>query len=241
MQDLTERTCRHCNGAITTPNGGRGEWQRFCSTSCREQAKAETRRSWRESLGFCEIDGCQGRKRSATTPWCEMHYRRNHRHGSPHATQFRSPNGTCHHCGAKAKRQRLYCSESCRKRSRVGIEGPSSECVVCFGVIPPDVRSHSLYCSLECQRLQERGKRYGVTGAEMMRLVSEYEACAICGEGDSELVVDHCHTHGHIRGLLCGQCNVGLGMLKDDPVRLTNAIEYLQHTKPKSHNPLGTS
>lgn len=54
--------------------------------------------------------------------------------------------------------------------------------------------------------------------------------CAICGERCSsfkELAVDHCHTTGKVRGLLCMQCNTALGQLKDDVNRLQRAITYL--------------
>ena len=57
--------------------------------------------------------------------------------------------------------------------------------------------------------------------------------CAICGEvkpdhGRAGLAVDHCHTVGHIRELLCPNCNHGLGKFKDDIVRLQKAIAYLE-------------
>ena len=40
--------------------------------------------------------------------------------------------------------------------------------------------------------------------------------------------IDHCHTTGKVRGLLCTQCNTGLGLFKDNPVNLARAIGYLQ-------------
>ncbi len=62
--------------------------------------------------------------------------------------------------------------------------------------------------------------------------------CAICGRTDSgmkhapDLLVDHDHSTGENRGLLCCNCNAGIGQFKDDPALLTKAIVYLnQHQK----------
>lgn len=55
--------------------------------------------------------------------------------------------------------------------------------------------------------------------------------CAICGTdnpGLADWCCDHCHTEDKARGLLCVQCNAGLGYFKDNPKFLQSAIEYLK-------------
>jgi hypothetical protein len=59
----------------------------------------------------------------------------------------------------------------------------------------------------------------------------QFGCCKICGIHQvnlkSTLCVDHCHTTGKIRGLLCHQCNLFIGNAKDDINILENAIKYL--------------
>lgn len=54
--------------------------------------------------------------------------------------------------------------------------------------------------------------------------------CAICRRPErdgSRLAVDHCHTTGNVRGLLCMPCNTDIGKLQDSPEVLQSAIRYL--------------
>jgi hypothetical protein len=55
--------------------------------------------------------------------------------------------------------------------------------------------------------------------------------CAICGVHQSEVSkrfsVDHNHSTGKVRGLLCNHCNRGLGHFRDDPMLLEFAAQYL--------------
>jgi hypothetical protein len=52
--------------------------------------------------------------------------------------------------------------------------------------------------------------------------------CCICRtRGEGKLVVDHNHETGKVRGLLCGGCNTGIGLLGEDPAILAAAIVYV--------------
>lgn len=77
---------------------------------------------------------------------------------------------------------------------------------------------------------------YGITLDEYNALLTvQNNKCAGCGT-DSEkaqrnkLYVDHCHSTGKIRGLLCQQCNTALGMVKDNINTLSSLISYLKQS-----------
>lgn len=73
-------------------------------------------------------------------------------------------------------------------------------------------------------------KTYGLTDAEYQALLAaQGGCCAICGGRRSyNLAVDHCHSTGEIRGLLCKQCNNRLlPTVKDDITLLERAVAYL--------------
>jgi hypothetical protein len=76
-------------------------------------------------------------------------------------------------------------------------------------------------------------RTYGLSKDEFDAMLAEQNGkCAICkaeapAHHKKRLNVDHCHTTGMIRGLLCDACNRGLGLFKDNPELLHKAIQYL--------------
>ena len=79
---------------------------------------------------------------------------------------------------------------------------------------------------------------YGITIEERDKMLKEQGGCAICGTsisfghtGTDGAVVDHCHTGGHVRGILCTGCNKALGLVKDSTDTLQSAIKYLNEGK----------
>lgn len=75
--------------------------------------------------------------------------------------------------------------------------------------------------------------KYGITLERYEELLAQQNnACAICKETCStgrRLAVDHDHGTGVVRGLLCNECNQGLGKFKDSPELLQEAQNYLRH------------
>ena len=79
----------------------------------------------------------------------------------------------------------------------------------------------------------QRQKAYGIDEWSYKVLLENQDyRCLICGDHvdslASALAVDHNHSTGVIRGLLCLGCNIGISNLKDSPAILRLAAEYLE-------------
>jgi len=75
--------------------------------------------------------------------------------------------------------------------------------------------------------------QYGITDEDYDRmLLQQGGGCAICGvtpkRGERRFPVDHNHQTGRVRGILCRDCNLGIGRLKDDPELTEKATRYLR-------------
>lgn len=82
----------------------------------------------------------------------------------------------------------------------------------------------------------EYKRKFGITFSEYeVMLRQQNYVCAICKKEESfelrgtkhSLAIDHCHKTGKIRGLLCRNCNQGLGLFHDNVEFLSQAIYYL--------------
>ncbi len=82
-----------------------------------------------------------------------------------------------------------------------------------------------------CSRCRALKERYGITPEIRLQMEQEQQGlCKLCGHLPDKrgLFIDHCHTTGLVRGLLCQKCNFGLGLLGDQVDLLQKAIRYLQ-------------
>lgn len=113
----------------------------------------------------------------------------------------------------------------------------------------PCKKGHYLRCAtthncLECAKANEKKnknrkwqrikKEYGLSKDDFFVLLqAQNESCAICcaSINQNSCHVDHCHSKGHVRGLLCSKCNQGLGLFGDNKNNLFQAIKYLEKTQ----------
>lgn len=90
-----------------------------------------------------------------------------------------------------------------------------------------------IYTKYNTDHCKERHlrNRYAITVERYNEIFEEQKGvCKICGTppNGKDLVVDHDHMTGKVRGLLCFSCNFGLGEFKDDEIRLLSAVDYLR-------------
>lgn len=82
-------------------------------------------------------------------------------------------------------------------------------------------------------RQQYLKRTFGISKETFLELLNQQNGkCLICGIGLLEkgtlTHIDHCHTTNKIRGILCTNCNRGLGHFKDNILILRMAIQYLE-------------
>ena len=145
---------------------------------------------------------------------------------------------SCHRDQRIAYRERL-----------VGVEIPAEkQCSGCDQTLPADAfhRSSSSKDGLvgqcrQCKRVDQVERRYSIPHAEVMNMLeAQGWKCAICEipvvwqvsnvQKSTSACIDHCHTEGHVRGILCSHCNRAIGLLRDDPKIVTAAAQYLVAT-----------
>jgi hypothetical protein len=125
-------------------------------------------------------------------------------------------------------------------RDKANPSGYRSDCIECAKVKSAEWRSVNREKAREkfkkkyhdnplAHREKHLKKKYGIDQNGYMQLFKKQNGkCAICQKTQSRAFdVDHCHSTGKVRGLLCTSCNRMLGHAHDDVSKLKAAIEYL--------------
>jgi hypothetical protein len=158
---------------------------------------------------------------------------------------------TCEDCGARHETRNprtRYCSGLCRKRAaekrrtdlaaqRTATGRPCRRCGVAVATrvghpVCDDCKADKRDAATRERRRTLR--KYGITEADWDRMLAAQDGrCAICRTGTpggrgERWHIDHCHTSSRVRGLLCHNCNVGIGNFKDAPDLLRAAAAYLE-------------
>lgn len=156
----------------------------------------------------CTVEGCE--RGAVTRGWCHMHYSRWYVNGDPlvvkkpHRVELVDGKKLCAFCGEHRELTRFPPSPK-------ALHGRGSHCY-------------------DCRGLKKRAAQYGITPERFREMLAKQDGrCAIClGQpGIKGLAVDHCHSTGAVRGLLCGRCNTAIGLLREDPVIFRAAMDYL--------------
>lgn len=137
----------------------------------------------------------------------------------------------------------LRCNcKKCRKEKIPRSERKYKRCFFCYEIKPNNeayfhnhsrggLRSKCKICFNLKSKENHLMSKYNMTILEYEDLHNQQEGkCKICKKS-KQLNVDHCHTSGHVRGLLCSNCNTALGMFKDKIQFMENAIEYLKENQ----------
>lgn len=161
--------------------------------------------------------------------------------------------GTCHQCGrvilprrtpkGSVQRYRRFCNATCmtfynRARSFrerrvptfVPIEAECDWCTIVYMRTHPKRR----YCSQVCLNKGKMRGKYNLSSDQYRSMLdAQGHRCAICRRIPDGWQVDHDHTTGAVRGLLCKSCNTTLGMVHDDPDVLRAAAAYVEEGKAR--------
>lgn len=156
-------------------------------------------------------------------------------------TEFYPHRAICLSCEKSLdRRTETYMAILEKKRKRKE-EVRLKQCVTCRKTKPKDEfyrRDECTTCSDAVSDEQHRDRYRGWMLRKLYNLsLDDYErmkqeqggVCKICKGSSSTkaLVVDHCHLSGKVRGLLCHNCNTGLGMFRDNPMTMRSAADYL--------------
>ena len=117
-------------------------------------------------------------------------------------------------------------------RNRTHATGVRNICKLCQNTKRTENRRKNPVAASNAVRRSKLKCKYGISVEQYDLMFQEQNGvCAICGRESPDgrrLHIDHCHATNTVRGLLCCDCNRGLGIFKDNLNYLQKAFDYLQ-------------
>ena len=218
--------------------------QKFCSDECRKEFHKEEAIKYRALTGVLDICRCCGEEFNPNRvgqEFCSRECYSKYRYEDNKVLNDIIEK-ECDFCGevfSTNRLERIYCSRYCadsmyRKFNKDKLVmqkkdwyNDNRERLLKSGI---KVRKTDTW--KDAHRDHCYRKNYGISLDDYNALLDlQKECCAICGikqeDFGKNLFVDHDHSTGEVRGLLCHKCNSGLGMFNDDIKLLHAAIDYL--------------
>jgi hypothetical protein len=221
------KTCSACDRPVLAKG--------LCASHYYSRRESVRRAALRAVPRACAQCGQEFFGRDSRTIHCSLRCRQQARNEQYRASRVRD-NAACGQCGKSLATKRTdaqFCSATCGQIHRnaelsAGLRANRKACAHCGQPIPLYAKR---FCSRPCSIAHRRPEKYGLTRDELAALLGQHGACAICGTdqwGRKGPQVDHDHTTGRVRGVLCVNCNTLLGHANDDPDRLRAALVYLE-------------
>lgn len=131
----------------------------------------------------------------------------------------------CKNCGVIKERSEYY--KDARRKD--GITAYCKPCKLEINQSWRDSNPEKYSKAVTDMNWKAKERRYGISKEQFFDMLNmQNYLCAICKDIiDESAHIDHCHSSGKVRGLLCANCNKGLGMFKDNVNYLKSAIDYL--------------
>ena len=212
--------CGHCKRFLAieefspSHRGSRGHWCRSCA---RDYARGEFGPAAKHPKRLCDFCEKEFRPKQVNAIFCGRRCKDKAKNAAWAADLAASkPRRTCEapECGIDITQRRSdtkYCSDKCAQKAR----------------ITPELR-----------RKYRLAHKYGITPEDYDRMVIDQgNMCALCdspepGTKHGFWHIDHCHSTGVLRKLLCSTCNTGLGSFYDNPDVLRRAADYIEAHRP---------
>jgi hypothetical protein len=127
----------------------------------------------------------------------------------------------CRLCGEEKPLDHYYKSKA---RTR---DGHRHECKMCVNFTTTKYYRENRENLVEKRKDYHYRRNYGITLNDFLRMSEEVgNSCEVCG--DAPVVLDHCHTTGEVRGILCNKCNQALGLMRDNADLIVKLSDYLK-------------